>query len=145
MGQFNSISFYLCMVLQPFCGPLPHFQFLTLYTVGRTPWTGDQPVARALPTRKTTRTQNKRIQTSMPQVGFEPTIPVFERAKTVHALDRAATVIGALVSPFIKSIDLSTSNSVFTVHYEWAHLTFTVQTTALNKVDVFLATVWHTA
>jgi hypothetical protein len=30
----------------------------------------------------------------MPRVGFEPTIPVFERAKTVHALDRAATVIG---------------------------------------------------
>jgi hypothetical protein len=30
----------------------------------------------------------------MPQVRFEPTIPVFERAKTVHALDRAATVIG---------------------------------------------------
>jgi hypothetical protein len=29
----------------------------------------------------------------MPQVGFEPKIPVFERAKTVHALDRAATVI----------------------------------------------------
>jgi hypothetical protein len=27
----------------------------------------------------------------MPQVGFEPTIPVFERAKT----DRAVTVIGA--------------------------------------------------
>jgi hypothetical protein len=26
-------------------------------------------------------------------VGFEPTIPVFERVKTVHALDRAATVI----------------------------------------------------
>jgi hypothetical protein len=30
----------------------------------------------------------------MPQVGFEPTIPAFERAKTVHALDRSATVIG---------------------------------------------------
>jgi hypothetical protein len=27
-------------------------------------------------------------------VGFEPTIPAFERAKTVHALDRAAIVIG---------------------------------------------------
>jgi hypothetical protein len=26
-------------------------------------------------------------------VGFEPTIPAFEGAKTVHALDRAATVI----------------------------------------------------
>jgi hypothetical protein len=31
----------------------------------------------------------------MPRVGFEPMIPVFERAKTVHALDRAATVIGS--------------------------------------------------
>jgi hypothetical protein len=30
----------------------------------------------------------------MPWVGFEPTIPVLQRAKTVHALDRAATVIG---------------------------------------------------
>jgi hypothetical protein len=30
----------------------------------------------------------------MPRVRFEPTIPVFERAKTVHALDPAATVIG---------------------------------------------------
>jgi hypothetical protein len=29
-------------------------------------------------------------------MGFEPTIPVFERAKTVHALDRVATVIGDL-------------------------------------------------
>jgi hypothetical protein len=28
----------------------------------------------------------------MPLVGFEPTIPMFERAKTVHALDRAATI-----------------------------------------------------
>jgi hypothetical protein len=30
----------------------------------------------------------------MPRVGFEPMIPVFERVKTVHALDGAATVIG---------------------------------------------------
>jgi hypothetical protein len=27
-------------------------------------------------------------------VGFEPTIPAFEQAKTVHALDRVDTVIG---------------------------------------------------
>jgi hypothetical protein len=32
--------------------------------------------------------------TSMPRVGIETTIPEFERVKTVHALDRAATVIG---------------------------------------------------
>jgi hypothetical protein len=30
----------------------------------------------------------------MPEVGFKSTIPVFERAKMVHALDRAANVIG---------------------------------------------------
>jgi hypothetical protein len=32
----------------------------------------------------------------MPVVGFEPTIPVFERAKTVRALDLASTVIDTL-------------------------------------------------
>jgi FAD synthase len=40
-----------------------------------------------------TQTQNKHKETSMSRVGFEPTIPAFERAKAVHALDRAATVI----------------------------------------------------
>jgi hypothetical protein len=44
----------------------------------------------------TTQTKNKRRQTSIPCVGFEPTIPVFERSRTFHALDRAATVIGIL-------------------------------------------------
>jgi hypothetical protein len=43
---------------------------------------------------RTTQTQKKRGQTSMPRVGFETTIPVFERAKTFHALDRATYVIG---------------------------------------------------
>jgi hypothetical protein len=33
----------------------------------------------------------------MPRIGFEPTIPVFEWAKTVHAVDREATVIGFFV------------------------------------------------
>jgi hypothetical protein len=39
----------------------------------------------------------------MPRVGFEPTIPVFERAKTVNALDRAATVIGCDVAGTIQN------------------------------------------
>jgi hypothetical protein len=34
----------------------------------------------------------------MPRVGLEVTTPVFERAKTVHALDRAATEIGTDIS-----------------------------------------------
>jgi hypothetical protein len=77
------------MVLQPLLGLGRFFSFLILYTVGRTPWTGDQPVARPLPAHRTTQTQ-----TSMPGVGFEFMTPVFERANTVHALDHAATVIG---------------------------------------------------
>jgi hypothetical protein len=60
----------------------------SFYAVGRTPWTGDQPVARPLPAHRTAQTQNKRTQTSMPRVGFERTIPVFEWAKTIHACPR---------------------------------------------------------
>jgi hypothetical protein len=33
-------------------------------------------------------------------VGFEPTIPASEREKTVHALDRAATVTGVLYTTY---------------------------------------------
>jgi hypothetical protein len=39
----------------------------------------------------------------MPQVRFEPTIPVFEREKTVRALDRTATVIGKWTPTYIFS------------------------------------------
>jgi hypothetical protein len=78
----------------PLLGLGRSFSFLISYTVVRTLWTGYEPVARPLPERRTPQTQNKRIQTSMLRVGFEHTILVFERAKTVDALDRAATVIG---------------------------------------------------
>jgi hypothetical protein len=74
----------------------------SFFAVGRTPWTGDQPVARPLPTHRTTQTQNKHTQTSMSWVGFEPTIPALERAKVVHALDRTATVIGHYIFSFCK-------------------------------------------
>jgi uncharacterized membrane protein YphA (DoxX/SURF4 family) len=70
------------------------FSFLILYTVGTTPWTGYQPVTRPLPTHRTAQTHNKRTQTFMPRVGLEPMAPMFERAKAVHALGCAATVIG---------------------------------------------------
>jgi hypothetical protein len=32
----------------------------------------------------------------MPWAEFEPTIPALERAKTVHALDRAASMVGKI-------------------------------------------------
>jgi hypothetical protein len=87
----------LLWLYSPLLGLCRFFSFVILYTIGRTPWTGDQPVARPLITHRTTQTQNKLTQASMPRVGFESTTPVFERAKTVHALDRAATVIGLWV------------------------------------------------
>jgi hypothetical protein len=90
-----SLSLSLSLCGSPFLLDLDLlFNFLIPYTVGMNPWTGDQPVVRPLPTHRTTQTQNKRTQTSMSLMGLEPMTPVFERAKTVHALDRAATVIG---------------------------------------------------
>jgi hypothetical protein len=71
----------------------------------------------------------------MPQVRFEPTIPVFERAKAVHALDRAATVIGLssfylLPEMYFQTAFMNISDilnlkgkySVFSWPMPWAHL-----------------------
>jgi hypothetical protein len=64
------------------------FSFLILYTVGRTPWTGNQPVSRILPKHSTAQTQNNRKEISMSRMGFETKIQAFERAKTVHLRPR---------------------------------------------------------
>jgi hypothetical protein len=81
-------SFFLSMALQPF-GAWPLFQFQSVRLLGR----GISPLqGRYLHTEQ--QTQNKRTQISMPRVRYEPTTLMFERAKTVHAIDRAATVIG---------------------------------------------------
>jgi hypothetical protein len=68
------------------------FSFLLLYAVCRTPRMGDQLLQGRYLHRKI-QTKNKRTQTSMPWLGFEPTTPVFEQARTVRALARAVTVI----------------------------------------------------
>jgi hypothetical protein len=51
---------------------------LHIETLGRTPWLGDQPDARPLPTPDNT--TQKHTHTSMPQAGFEPAIPMFEQS-----------------------------------------------------------------
>jgi hypothetical protein len=84
----------LSMALQHCVGPWPPFNFLIFYTVGRTPWTGGSARRKAATCTRTEQTHNKPRQTSMPQVGFEPKIPVFERAKTVHSFARVTSVIG---------------------------------------------------
>jgi hypothetical protein len=77
------------MPLQPSVGPRPLLQFLDPIHSRQDSLDGGSARRKAA-----TYTQNKRTQTSMPLVGFEPTIPALERAKTVHALELAATVIG---------------------------------------------------
>jgi hypothetical protein len=101
------------MALQPFIGPWPLLQFRNLfYTDCRTHWTSDQPVARPLPN-----TNRINWQTPMPSVALEPRIPMFDRAKTAHALHRAVTVMGQLKgwctkNQFLCSGVLKTYNSV---------------------------------
>jgi hypothetical protein len=94
------------------------FSLLIFYTVGRSPSTGDQPVTRQLPAHGTAQIQNKRTQTSIPQVGFEPKIPVFQRPKTVHAFDRAATVIGGLHNTRTTSY-----NNIRSLNHSYKHYT----------------------
>lgn len=48
----------------------------------------------------------------MPQVGFEPTSPVFKGVKTFHALHHMTTVIGIMVSTTIKILRYSTIYSI---------------------------------
>jgi hypothetical protein len=78
----------LLWLYSPLLGLGRFFSFFILYTFGRSPWTGDQSVARPLPTHKT--------QISIPWVGFEPTNTAFDPAKAVHSVSRAATVIGVV-------------------------------------------------
>jgi hypothetical protein len=56
-GVYYSIYLWL---YSPLLGLGRFFGFLIFYTVGRTPWTGDQHVAGPLPAHRTAQTQNKR-------------------------------------------------------------------------------------
>jgi hypothetical protein len=85
---------------RPMTCSVQKFNFQTyesIRTVGRTPWTGDQPDSRPLPTQDNTM-QKKRGHTSMPRTIFEPAIPMFERPKTVRASDRSAIGTGEIVN-----------------------------------------------
>jgi hypothetical protein len=85
-------------------------QFLNPKTVGRSSWTGDQPIARPLPIQ----TQNKHGHPCL-EWDSKPTISEFKRAKTVHALDRAAIVIGVLF--YSRPILFPTSSGIISKDY----------------------------
>jgi hypothetical protein len=78
---WSSIPLLFLWLYSPFLGLGRFFSYLIRYTVGRTPWTGNQPVARHLPKRRITQTQkwtHTIHEISMPWVGFEFTVLAFE-------------------------------------------------------------------
>jgi hypothetical protein len=81
------------MALQPFCWTLVAFSISESSTqsVGLLVQGINRSQGRYIHTEQ--HKQNKRTQTSIPWVGFESTITAFERAKTVHTLDRATSMI----------------------------------------------------
>jgi hypothetical protein len=77
------LSVCLSMAVQPSVGPSPLFRFLNPIRSQYDSLDGGSARRKAATcTDRTTQTQKKPTQTSMPQVGLEPTIPAFERAKT---------------------------------------------------------------
>jgi hypothetical protein len=71
------------------------FQFHDHFTDGRTPWTVISSSQGFYLNTGQHKNRTNTYQTSMPCVGLELAIPASERAKTVHALDRSATVTGS--------------------------------------------------
>jgi hypothetical protein len=59
------------------------FSVLILYSVDRSPWTGDEPSRE----RYVHKTQNKSTLTSMCRVGFEISNPDFKRGDIIEALE----------------------------------------------------------
>jgi hypothetical protein len=67
----------------------------------------------------------------MPWLGFEPTIQPFKRAKTGHALDRAATVIGSKKCMLVKL--LVTSLQILVRMTKFNYVTYTRIRLVKNK------------
>jgi hypothetical protein len=68
----------------------------------------------------------------MPSVGFEPTIPAFERAKTINGLNHAATVIGSQLFNRIHSF--GSSEACFQIVLRWTDIP------SLWKMSQFITT-----
>jgi hypothetical protein len=68
LSIYLSVCLFVCLWLYSPLLDLGRFFSVSylFYTVGRTPWPGNQPVARLLPTHRTKQTPNKRTETSLP-------------------------------------------------------------------------------
>jgi len=80
----------------------------SIQAFGRTPWTGIRPT-QWLYLYRTTQTQKETHHASMPRVGFENTSPVFDRPKTIRALNREAIILNLIIL------------LIATLHSQWRH------------------------
>jgi hypothetical protein len=90
-------ALFFSLALQPVWA-LAAFYSPDLFTIGSTPWTCDQPVARSLPKHRTAQTQNKRIYYTLnihSQGGIRTHNHGLRAIETVHASDRSASATGA--------------------------------------------------
>jgi hypothetical protein len=95
MSAYSFVLHFHVIFAVPLQAFLPLLSRLIPYIVLLTLLTGDQCVANPAPTHRTTQREQTHF---MFQVGFEPTTPVFEWAKPVHALDRGPSVVGPSMS-----------------------------------------------
>jgi hypothetical protein len=72
-------------------------------------------------------------------MGFESTIPAFQRAKTVHALDRAATVMGKMKATDLIVIHDLCLRTVVSLKVGELHFNFMESSYILTsrKVEIF--------
>jgi hypothetical protein len=89
---FSSDPIFIFEWLYSPCGSWPLFQFLDLFTIGRTPWTSDQLVTRSLPIHRATQTQNKHIYT--PNIHALSGIRSHDHSVRASEDSSSATVIG---------------------------------------------------
>jgi hypothetical protein len=114
MQKPTFISIHSSVALQPFVGPWPP-QLRNIFTqmVGLLRRVISPSQGRYLNTGQHKHRINAHTDFT-PRVGFEPTIPAFERAKTVHVLDRTATVTGTFISSCVH-IRQHTMRCLFTI------------------------------
>jgi hypothetical protein len=74
----------------------------------------------------------------MPRVGFETMIPVFERAKTVHVLDRAATKKGQINT----NVKINKHNIIFSSNIE-VNIRAMIGFKVLTVLTMNGAVLWH--
>jgi hypothetical protein len=114
-----TLKLLLLLLLLPFVlGPLACFPSELIWNYGSYKQSAGlfrrviSPATRPLPTQDNT--NRKKTRTSMPRVGFEPTIPVFEREKAFRAFRQRSQCDRHAKTEFVKYIELTPNSPYLT-------------------------------